>query len=116
MRLKSIYFLGLMILIVLTQCEKNQKTETKPNFIVFIADDVSWDDLSVYGNEFVQTPNIDSLSSDQRSHQTIMYLKVFFKFFQSLIYGRKHLVLIDFITGIGILYEALHFTNNGIEF
>ena len=64
MRLKSIYFLGLMILIVLTQCEKSQKTETKPNFIVFIADDVSWDDLSVYGNEFVQTPNIDSLSSE----------------------------------------------------
>ena len=64
MKLKIIYVLGLMILIVLTQCKKSQKTETRPNFIVFIADDVSWDDLSVYGNKFVITPNIDSLCSE----------------------------------------------------
>ncbi|MFY0652362.1 MAG: sulfatase [Cyclobacteriaceae bacterium] len=35
----------------------------KPNFIIFIADDVSWDDLGCYGNKFVQTPNIDNLAS-----------------------------------------------------
>jgi N-sulfoglucosamine sulfohydrolase len=64
MRLNSIYVLGLMILIALTQCKKSQNTENKPNFIVFIADDVSWDDLSVYGNEYVKTPNIESLSSE----------------------------------------------------
>ena len=64
MRSKSIYLLVLMTLIVLTQCEKSQKKEVRPNFIVFIADDVSWDDLSVYGNRFVKTPNIDSLSSE----------------------------------------------------
>tara|TARA_B100001057_G_scaffold288727_1_gene288831 strand:+ start:1096 stop:2571 length:1476 start_codon:yes stop_codon:yes gene_type:complete len=64
MRLNSIYVLGLIILIALTQCKKSEKTENKPNFIVFIADDVSWDDLSVYGNEYVKTPNIDSLSSE----------------------------------------------------
>ena len=64
MRLKSIYVLGLIILIALTQCKKSEKTENKPNFIVFIADDVSWDDLRAYGNEYVKTPNIDSLSSE----------------------------------------------------
>ena len=64
MRLNSIYVLGLMILIALTQCKKSQNTENKPNFIVFIADDVSWDDLSVYGNEYVKTPNIESMSSE----------------------------------------------------
>ena len=64
MRLNSIYVLGLMILIALAQCKKSQNTENKPNFIVFIADDVSWDDLSVYGNEYVKTPNIESLSSE----------------------------------------------------
>jgi arylsulfatase A-like enzyme len=64
MRLNSIYVLGLIILIALTQCKKSQNTENKPNFIVFIADDVSWDDLSVYGNEYVKTPNIESLSSE----------------------------------------------------
>ena len=33
-----------------------------PNVVVFIADDVSWNDLSCYGNTAVQTPNIDLLA------------------------------------------------------
>ena len=36
---------------------------TKPNIILFIADDVSWDDLGCYGNLEVKTPNIDKLAS-----------------------------------------------------
>jgi len=36
----------------------------KPNFVFFIADDVSWDDLGCYGNEGVRTPNIDTLAKD----------------------------------------------------
>ncbi len=35
----------------------------KPNIILFIADDVSWDDLGCYGNRDVKTPNIDQLAS-----------------------------------------------------
>jgi arylsulfatase len=33
-----------------------------PNFIFFITDDISHDDLSVYGNEFVQTPNLEKMA------------------------------------------------------
>tara|TARA_B100001769_G_scaffold63557_1_gene47188 strand:- start:329 stop:1831 length:1503 start_codon:yes stop_codon:yes gene_type:complete len=40
------------------------KEEDKPNFIIFLADDISWDDFGCYGNEFVQTPNIDNLASE----------------------------------------------------
>tara|TARA_R110002126_G_scaffold710_1_gene4459 strand:+ start:72 stop:1520 length:1449 start_codon:yes stop_codon:yes gene_type:complete len=36
----------------------------KLNIIVFIADDVSWDDFSCYGNTQVKTPNIDQLAKD----------------------------------------------------
>ncbi|MCK5442292.1 MAG: sulfatase-like hydrolase/transferase, partial [Maribacter sp.] len=36
----------------------------RPNVIVFIADDVSWNDLGCYGNTFVQTPNIDKLANN----------------------------------------------------
>jgi len=36
--------------------------ETPPNFVLFIADDVSWDDFGCYGNEVVQTPNIDRIA------------------------------------------------------
>ncbi len=38
--------------------------QAPPNLIVFIADDVSWNDFSCYGNPDVQTPNIDRLASN----------------------------------------------------
>lgn len=35
----------------------------KPNIILFIADDVSWNDLGCYENHDVKTPNIDKLAT-----------------------------------------------------
>ena len=37
---------------------------TQPNVVIFIADDVSWDDIGCYGNDDVITPNIDMLAKD----------------------------------------------------
>lgn len=34
----------------------------KPNVIIFIADDVSWNDFGCYGNKSARTPNIDALA------------------------------------------------------
>lgn len=34
-----------------------------PNFVVFIADDMAWDDCGAYGNPAVRTPNIDGLAA-----------------------------------------------------
>ncbi len=42
----------------------NLDINEKPNIIVFIADDVSWDDIGVYGNDQVVTPNIDNLAKN----------------------------------------------------
>jgi len=39
-------------------------SQERPNVILFIADDVSWDDFGCYGNKFVKTPNIDQLASE----------------------------------------------------
>lgn len=39
------------------------QTQT-PNIVLFIADDVSWDDFGCYGNEQVETPNIDRLAEN----------------------------------------------------
>ena len=36
----------------------------RQNIIIFIADDVSWDDLGCYGNLDVKTPNIDELAKN----------------------------------------------------
>lgn len=35
----------------------------RPNVILFIADDVSWNDYGCYGNEAARTPNIDKLAA-----------------------------------------------------
>ena len=45
-------------------CTSVLAQKEKPNFIIFIADDVSWDDLACYGNSIVQTPNIDKLANE----------------------------------------------------
>lgn len=36
--------------------------DQRPNVIVFIADDVSWNDYGCYGNSAARTPNIDALA------------------------------------------------------
>lgn len=45
----------------------------KPNFVIFIADDVSLNDIGCYGNPTVKTPHIDSLA-DQGLRFTNVYL------------------------------------------
>jgi len=36
----------------------------KPNIVIFIADDMGWDDCGPYGNPTIRTPNIDRLARD----------------------------------------------------
>ncbi len=36
----------------------------RPNFILFIADDMAWDDNGAYGHPHIQTPNIDRLARE----------------------------------------------------
>lgn len=35
----------------------------QPNFVIFVADDMAWDDCGAYGNPAVRTPNIDTLAA-----------------------------------------------------
>ncbi len=37
-------------------------TEDPPNILIFVADDAGWRDFGAYGNETIQTPNIDGLA------------------------------------------------------
>jgi arylsulfatase A-like enzyme len=37
---------------------------TRPNFIIIIGDDISWNDLGCYGNPTVRSPNIDQLAHE----------------------------------------------------
>ncbi len=36
--------------------------DSRPNFIVFVADDAAWNDIGCYGNLAVRTPNLDRLA------------------------------------------------------
>ena len=40
------------------------KSKSKMNVILIVADDMGKFDLSVYGNPYIQTPNIDQLAND----------------------------------------------------
>ena len=39
-----------------------------PNILIFVADDAGWRDSGIYGNEAIQTPNIDNLGSCLSRH------------------------------------------------
>lgn len=41
----------------------NAQNET-PNVVIFIADDLGWEDLGAYGNDVIRTPNIDYLANN----------------------------------------------------
>jgi len=61
MKRHLIFFLSLLFL---TSCSVHQKTTAKPNIILIIGDDISWDDIGCYGNPSVHTPNIDKLAEE----------------------------------------------------
>ena len=58
----KIIFKILIVSFIIISC--NNSLTKKPNIIVFIADDVSWDDFGCYGNNDVVTPNIDALAKN----------------------------------------------------
>lgn len=59
--MKRLLAIGLFWVLI---CTTVNGQDSKTNFIVFIADDISWNDFGCYGNSEVQTPNIDKLASN----------------------------------------------------
>lgn len=55
-----------ILCIVISSCKSQEESSTnkKPNIVLIIADDVSYDDLGVYGHPNVKTPNLDKLAKD----------------------------------------------------
>jgi N-sulfoglucosamine sulfohydrolase len=64
MKYKYLYAYCLLGAPVVSLTTFSQKVLQKPNFVLIIADDVSWDDIGCYGNRQVRTPNIDRLAEN----------------------------------------------------
>ena len=58
-------FTGLVALLAApaTWAQQPDSAAGPPNLLVFIADDAGWEDFGAYGNEAIQTPNIDRLAA-----------------------------------------------------
>ncbi|WP_339746421.1 sulfatase [uncultured Rubinisphaera sp.] len=57
----------LLLLTLFAACNHSQSplsaAEARPNIILFIADDMAWDDCGAYGHPHIKTPNLDQLAS-----------------------------------------------------
>jgi arylsulfatase A-like enzyme len=66
MKRSSIYrksLIGLSLGAILSGCG-TKKTETTPNIIYILADDLGYGELGCYGQEKIETPNIDALAEN----------------------------------------------------
>ena len=58
----SFYFL-IMFALMLTACQNSQKSEDqRPNILFLLADDLGYNELGSYGQEIIQTPELDKLA------------------------------------------------------
>ena len=56
--------ISLVVLLTLTPLMSMRADEpSKPNIVVFLADDMGWGDSATYGHKLIQTPNLDKLAS-----------------------------------------------------
>lgn len=54
---------GILLLLTFSCCLSNA-ADRKPNFVVFLVDDLGWGDLGCYGSTFHETPHLDRLAAD----------------------------------------------------
>lgn len=64
MKIKIIVPIFMMAMLPLLIVKAQKKGNTRPNIVLFLADDVSKSDFGCYGSTQVHTPNIDALARD----------------------------------------------------
>tara|TARA_B100000519_G_scaffold183309_1_gene176799 strand:- start:1571 stop:3577 length:2007 start_codon:yes stop_codon:yes gene_type:complete len=83
---------------------------TKPNIIFILADDLGWRDLSCYGSDFYETPNIDRLASQGlRFTDAYSAATVCSPTRAAVLTGKSpaRLRITDFLSGLEFPYAAL---------
>ena len=57
-------FIPLILFFSLFSCSREEKTNELPNFVFILADDLGYGELGVFGQKFIETPNIDQLAKE----------------------------------------------------
>lgn len=60
---KIIFILGAFIMSIACTTKK-ESPDPRPNFIIIMADDLGYGDLSCYGNTIIHTPNLDAFAAE----------------------------------------------------
>jgi arylsulfatase A-like enzyme len=58
------FLLIIALVFVSCQSKKSSKKTERPNIVLIIADDVSWDDIGAYGHPKIKTPHLDKMAND----------------------------------------------------
>ena len=59
------YFSFLFILLLFSACEQSPTYDrSRPNIIYVLADDLGYNELGVYGQKYIETPNLDQLAKN----------------------------------------------------
>jgi len=68
MKAKPLFLLAIFVLASLSTCINNPATTSKeapkPNIVYILADDLGYGEIGAYGQEVIETPNIDRLASE----------------------------------------------------
>src|SRR5210317_1386777 len=59
-----IIIVSLLFSLCLLNCKQQNKKDSAPNIIYIMADDLGYGHLGCYGQEIIQTPNIDKLAAE----------------------------------------------------
>ena len=85
-------FIILSLALVITSCSQPMKDSerSRPNIILIVADDQGWGDLSINGNQYLSTPNIDKLANSGATFDRFYVSPVCSPTRAELLTGRYH--------------------------
>lgn len=102
MSIKKIVLIGILAIIT-TSC----LAQRKPNVILILTDDQGWGDLSLHGNPWVETPNLDKLAKSGERFSYCYVSPLCAPSRASLLTGRYHLK-----TGVISVSKSLEILNS----
>ena len=59
-----LYLISLNIIAFFSTQANNETSSDRPNFIIYLSDDQDFLDYNIFGNEYVQSANVNKLASE----------------------------------------------------